>query len=321
MSSRYLLRRVAQLGGGLVTIVLLTFLLLYIAPGDPAQTLAGESGNLEFYLAMREHLGLDLPLHQQFARYAGNLLRGDLGNSVVHGQPVIEVIGERLGPTLLLMGTALVLSVATGILLGVAGCWRPGGVLDTGLNLFVIVAYAIPSFYIAQVGVLVLGFHLDLFPLFGMRSGRVQLTGIAAVADVARHMMLPTLVLMTSEVALIARLTRAGLLEQLQQDYVVTARAKGVAGMDLLSRHALPNALLPVVTIIGGRVGFLFSGAVIIETVFAWPGIGTLLLEAVQARDNPVILGVVLLVATSVVIANIVTDLSYAALDPRIRFA
>ncbi|MFP5377467.1 MAG: ABC transporter permease [Acidimicrobiia bacterium] len=320
MTPRYILRRLAQALPTVAGIIVVTFALVHLAPGDPIVALAGESGDEAHYRFMREKFGLDRPLAAQFTAYATNVLTADLGTSFVHGRPVFSVIVERLPATLLLMVTALVVSSAVGIALGAVVARRPGGALDLGVTVAALVGYAVPAFWLGQVALLTLAFGTGWFPLQGMTDARASNTGVEAVVDVAHHLALPALVLAASELAMITRLTRAGLLQELGKDYVRFARAKGVAPGRAMVRHALPNALLPVITVIGARVGFLFSGAVLIETVFAWPGLGQLLLSAVRTRDYPVLMGVFLLVSLAVVVANLVTDLIYARIDPRIRY-
>lgn len=321
MSARYLLRRLAQALPTVVGIVVVTFFLIHLAPGDPIVALAGESGDEEYYRFMRTKFGLDRPLPEQFVTYAGKVLNGDLGESFVHGRPVAQVIVERLPATLLLMGSALVLSSASGVVLGALAARRPFGAFDLGITAGSLVAYATPVFWLAQLALLTLAFRARLFPIQGMTAARAAHGGLAGLVDVARHLVLPATVLAASELALVTRLTRSGLLQEMGKDYVRVARAKGVTTRRVLGRHALPNALLPVVTIIGGRVGFLLSGAVLVEVVFAWPGLGRLLLSAAQTRDYPVVLGMFLLVAFSVVVANLITDLVYARIDPRVRYS
>lgn len=320
MSYRYVVRRLLQVLPSVAGIIVLSFLLVHLAPGDPIGALAGDFGDERYYAFMRAKFGLDRSLPEQFLTYAGNVLRGDLGDSFIHGRPVFDVIGERLPATLMLMVTALAVSSAAGIVLGALAARRPFGKLDFAVTTVSLLGYATPSFWLAQVALLSLAFYGGLFPISGMTDPRVVHTGLARVLDVAYHLALPALVLAASEIALVTRLTRTGLLEAMGREYVRTARAKGLPEGRALVRHALPNALLPVVTIIGGRVGFLFTGAALIEIVFAWPGLGRLLLSAVQTRDYPLILGMFLMVAFSVVLANLVTDLLYARIDPRIRY-
>jgi peptide/nickel transport system permease protein len=318
-NSRYVARRLVQVVPTVSGILVVVFFLIHLAPGDPVEALAGQSGDAAYYEFMRRKFGLDRPLLEQFFTYAGNILRGDLGISFIHGRQVADVILERLPATLLLMGTAIVLSSLGGIVLGTLAARRPFGRLDLTVGAASLVGYAAPSFWLAQLAVLGLSFYAGAFPIQGMTDARTVTTGFAHALDVAHHLVLPALVLALQELALVVRLTRAGLLEASGRDFLRTARAKGLAESRVITRHALPNALLPVVTIVGGRLGFLFSGAVVVEIVFGWPGLGRVLLSATLARDYPILLGILMLVAFSVVFANLLMDLVYARLDPRIR--
>lgn len=319
MSGRYLAWRLAQVLPTTAGILLLGFLLVHLAPGDPVLALAGANGDAAYYARVRQQFGLDRPLPDQLVTYVANVLRGDLGTSYLQGRPVLAVIGERLPATLLLTGTALIVSTVLGIGLGTAtaaGGRRSGRLLDATA----LAGFAAPAFFVGQLAVLTLALGLGWFPVQGMTTARGGATGPAAVADVARHLVLPAAVLATQELAAVFRLTRASLATELSRDHVRTARAKGVAEPVVLVRHALRQALLPVVTVLGGRVGHLVAGAVVVESVFGWPGIGRLLVGSVQDRDTPIVLGLFLLIALSVVVANLLTDLLYAWLDPRIRY-
>lgn len=300
-------------------IIVVTFVLIHAAPGDPAAALAGEGGDPAHIELLRAKFGLDRPLPQQFVTYVGNVVRGDLGTSLVRGRPVAEVIGERVPATLLLMGTALALSSLGGVALGALAARRPYGPLDVTVTTAGLVGYAVPAFWLAQLAVLALGLGAGLVPVQGMTDARAGNTGLAAAADVARHLVLPAAVLAFSELAVVARLARTNLIHVLDQDYVRTARALGAPPSRVVLHHALPNALVPVVTVIGARFGTLFSGAVLVETVFAWPGLGQLLVSSTQTRDYPVLLGLVLLASLSVVCANLVSDLICGRIDPRVR--
>lgn len=319
MSARYLLRRLVQVVPAVAAIVVVAFIAIHGAPGDPVLALAGEHGDAAHYAFIRARFGLDEPLPRQLATYAGRVLRGDLGVSFVHRRPVLEVVLERLPATLLLMSTALALSSAAGILLGVLAARRADRPADLGLRAAALVGQATPSFWLAQVAGLTLGVGAGLFPVQGLTDARQSWTGWRYALDVAHHLALPALVLAVNELALTARLVRTGVLEALGTDYVRTARAKGLPET-AVTRHALRNALLPVVTVIGGRIGMLFTGAVLVESVFAWPGLGQLLLSSILSRDLPVLLGLFVLVSFAVVLSNVVTDLVYAWLDPRIRY-
>lgn len=317
---RYLIRRTLEAGLLLPALLFLTFLLIHLAPGDPIVALAGEYGDEAYYGEMRARFGLDRPLGEQLLVYLGRVLRGDLGTSFVYGQPVLRVILSRLPPTLVLMGTALALSSLLGIALGLLAAYRRHSPLDAGLSTACLLGYGLPVFWSAQLLVLVLALHWPLFPVQGMTSARAHFTGWRAGLDVAWHMALPLAALVIHQLAITTRLTRSSALEVLGLGHVRTARAKGLAERRVLVRHVLRPALLPVITLLGGRVGSLLAGAVLTETVFAWPGLGRLLVTSSQARDLPLILGIFLFVSAAVVVANLLTDLVYVLVDPRIRY-
>lgn len=320
MNRKYLFRRLAQLGPTVAAILLASFFLLHLAPGDPVLALAGENGDAAYYAAMRERFGLDRPLGSQLGTYVANVLRGDLGNSYVQGRPVADLIIERLPATLLLTGSALVLSGLAGVAMGIFGARRRGRWPDVTMNAAALAVYAAPVFLVGQLAILVIALRTGWFPVQGMSSADSEASGARHALDVAHHLALPALTLASQETAVVSRLTRAGVTDELERDYVRTARAKGVAERRVLYRHALRRPLLPVVTVLGGRAGHLLSGAVLVEVVFGWPGLGRLLVTAVQTRDAPVVLGIFLLVAIMVVVANFVTDLLYSRLDPRVRY-
>lgn len=320
MTRRYVLRRLLQLAPTTAAILLVGFLLIHLAPGDPVLALAGENGDAEYYAEVRERFGLDEPLATQLATYAGNVLRGDLGTSYVQGRPVIDIVAERVPATLLLTGTALVLSTLVGLCVGVFTATRRRRWPAVTVTLATLTMYAAPVFLLGQLAILLLSLRLGWFPVQGMTSARSAATGSAYVVDVAHHLVLPAAALATQEVAAVSRLSRVGLLDELASDHVRTARAKGVPERAVVLKHGLRRALLPVVTVLGGRVGNLLGGAVVVEVVFGWPGLGRLLVTAMQSRDAPIVLGVFLLVAVTVVVANLLTDLAYAFLDPRVRY-
>lgn len=296
-----------------------TWLLLHLAPGDPLVALAGQYGDEAYYAVMRERFGLDQPLPRQLLTYIGNVVQGDLGDSFIRGRPAVEVVLERLPATLLLAAAALGISTVVGVGLGVVAARRSGRPSDVFVRAAALTAYATPSFWLAQLAVLVLAFHVGWFPVQGMTDARSTAGGLAGVLDVLQHLMLPAFVLAATEIALNVRLIRTSLLGVARMEYMRTARAKGLPGRGVLY-HALRNALLPLVTVIGSRFGMFFTGAALVEIVFAWPGIGRLLLSAAQARDYPVLLAIFLLVSAAVVLVNLATDLFYTYLDPRIRY-
>jgi len=303
----------------LAAIGLLNFMLIRLAPGDPAAVIAGESGAADaaFLEKIRADYGLDQPLPVQVAAYLGRLAQLDLGVSYRSNVPVSQLIGQRLPATLLLTGTALVLAIAAGTALGIAAARRRGGVLDVAIGSFAMLAYAMPVFWVGLLLVLVFSVGLGWFPAFGMAS-LIPRQGFAAVLDVAHHLVLPAVTLTLLHLAVYVRLARASTLEVLGRDFVRTAQAKGLTEGQVLRGHVLRNALLPTVTMAGLQVGHLVGGAVVIETVFAWPGIGRLAFDALLQRDYAVILGVFFVSSVMVVLANLVTDLVLRLIDPRI---
>lgn len=316
----YAVRRLLQAIPLVFGIVAITFLLVHLAPGDPIYALAGEGGDAAYYARRRAQYGLDRPLPEQLLRYLGEVLRGDLGYSYHYQQPVYAVILARVPATLLLMGAGLVFSTVLGILLGVLGAVRPRSLLDHTLGLLTLTFFAMPVFWLGQLLIIVLAVGFQLFPVQGMETTRESYTRLRHVGDVAHHLVLPALTLGLVQLAQTARLTRTSLREVLQEDFVRTARAKGLHTRQVIFGHALRNALLPVVTVLGGQVGVLITGAALTETIFAWPGVGRLLLDATLARDYPVLMGIFLLVSVTVIGANLLTDLLYTLLDPRVRY-
>lgn len=317
----YTLRKSLQIPLVLFGVVVAMFLLIHLAPGDPVTALIGDApASPEYIEELRRYLGLDRPLHEQFVRYIGNLVRGDLGRSYYYTQSVSELILERVPATLLLMVTSLAIATVFGVALGVVAAARANSLLDAGANLVAIIGYSLPVFWLAELALLAFALYLGWFPAQGMSSLRVTHEGLGAVLDRAHHLVLPALVLATRYIAINFRLTRSGVLEVLTQDYVMTARSKGLAPRVILFRHALRNALLPVITITGLNVGFALSGAVLTEVVFGWPGLGRLTLDAIGHRDYPLLMGIFVFITTAVVVVNFLTDIVYAAADPRIRF-
>jgi peptide/nickel transport system permease protein len=317
---RYLLRRFLQVVPMLVGVITLTFLLIHLAPGGPIVALSGEFSTAEHQQQLKARYGLDRPLPEQYFRYLANVLRGDLGNSYHFQQPVLKVVFERLPVTLLLVVPSLLLSSVLGIWLGVASAAHRGTVRDLSVMAATIGTYAVPVFWLAQLLVLLFAVNLGWFPVQGLQDVRARHTGFRLWLDVGHHLALPVLTMSLHQLALTTVLTRAGMINELRLDYVRTALAKGLAPRRVLGGHALRNTLLPVVTVIGGRIGFLFTGAVLTETVFAWPGLGRLIVSASLNRDYPLVLGLFLCISAAVLLANLATDIIYAILDPRIRY-
>jgi peptide/nickel transport system permease protein len=321
MTGRYLAWRLLQVPPVVLAILVVSFVLIRLAPGDPILALAGENGDAAYYAEMRAKFGLDRPLLEQLGLFIVNVLRLDFGVSYVHGRPAVDVILERVPATLLLVSSALLLASVAGIGLGLVAAANAHGNPDLAVSLGTLSLHSIPVFWLAMLAILTFSLTAGWFPVSGMTNPRSAASGPALAIDVAHHLILPMAVLAATELAVIARLTRVGVMDELLRDYVRTARAKGLSERRVLTRHAFRLAMLPVVTVIGARVGHIMAGAVLVETVFGWPGVGRLLLSSVQARDTPIVLGIILLISGAVIVANVVTDLTYARLDPRIHFA
>ena len=320
---RYMLRRLVYGVAVLLLIAVMNFLLIRAAPGDPATVMAGESGAADevFLKQLRERFDLDRPVPMQLVTYLGKLVRLDFGISYRQQQPVLDLIADRLPATLLLTGSAFLLSLAFGVALGVWASTRVGTWQDSAISVFATLFYATPLFWLALLGVLVFAVWLPWLPAFGYESVGAGYAGFARALDIGRHMVLPTLVLAMFYMAIYARMTRASMLEVTNQEFVKTARAKGLSQGRILRAHVLRNALLPVVTLAGLQAGAMIGGAVLIETVFAWPGIGRLLFDALAQRDYSLLLGTFLVTAALAVLFNIITDLVYTVVDPRIALS
>ncbi|MFT4103106.1 MAG: ABC transporter permease [Burkholderiaceae bacterium] len=305
----------------LLVIATVNFLLVRAAPGDPVSVMAGEAGvaDPQFVAQLREQFGLDQPLPVQLANYLGHVLRLDLGFSYRQQQPVIDLILERLPATLLLTGTAFVLSLAFGIGLGALASRHAGRWVDSVITVVALVFYATPLYWLAMMAVLLFTVQLDLLPAFGYFTVGADLTGLDKALDIGKHLILPALTLALFYMAVYARMTRASMLEVAQMDFVKTARAKGVAPGRIQRKHILRNALLPVVTLAGIQAGGMIGGAVLTETVFAWPGIGRLMFDALLQRDYNLLLGCFLFTAAMAVLFNLITDFVYTLVDPRIE--
>lgn len=305
----------------LLVVAFVNFLLIRAAPGDPAVVMAGEAGAAdETYLAqLRAQFGLDQPLWVQLANYMTHIVRLDLGYSYRQQASVVQLITDRLPATLLLTGCAFVFSLALGILFGSLASRRPGGWVDRLVGFLALIFYAAPMYWLALMGVLLFSIHLGWLPAFGYSSIGANYTGLAAALDVARHLVLPTIALSVFYVAVYTRMTRANMIEMSHQGFVKTARAKGLTEGRIRRAHVLRNALLPVVTLAGLQAGNMVGGAVLTETVFAWPGIGRLMFEALIQRDYNLLLGTFLFTAAMAIFFNIITDIVYAIVDPRIR--
>ena len=303
----FLLRRLLLLIPVLWGVATLVFLLLHFIPGDPIDLMLGDSALGADRETLRDQLGLNDPLIIQYIRYFGDLLQGDWGTSLFSKKPVFEEIMERVPATMELMFGAMVVTIGVAMPLGLIAAVNKGSWIDQGSMIFSLLGVSIPNFWLGPMLILVFSIYLDLLPV-NERGG-------------LEHLILPSLTLGTSLASILARITRSSVVETLQAEYIRTARSKGISELRILFRHALRNALIPIVTVIGLQVGVLLSGAIITEAIFDWPGLGNLLISAINSRNYPLVQGCVLFIAGSYVIVNLVIDLLYAYLDPRIRLS
>lgn len=306
----------------ILAVIVLNFLLVHLAPGDAIDALSAGAGenSPETTERLREQYGLDKPLTTQLVTYVGNVLQGDLGVSIANNnRPVTELIAERLWPTILLSISALGFAVILGTFVGTLSARRPDSIFSHGSTVFALVGFAMPAFWTGYLFLILFSVRLGWFPVSGMEDLRFEGGWLAKQWDVAQHLFLPALALGLIYIAAYSRLSRASMLEVLESDYVRTARAKGLGERSVLFKHALRNGIIPIITVMGLQFGAILSGAILVETVFAWPGVGRLAFEAVVERDTNVLLGVLFLVSTAVIVANLLTDIVYRLIDPRIR--
>ncbi|MBP6895496.1 peptide/nickel transport system permease protein [Pseudacidovorax sp. 1753] len=320
---RFLRRRLLLAVPVVVGIALLNFLILQAAPGDVVDVMAGEAGAAtpEYMAQLRQSFGLDQPLAVQFWHYMVRLATLDLGWSFRQNLPVFDLIAERIPATLLLMGAAIAVALLLGVVLGVLSALRVHGWLDDAISVLVLVSYAMPTFWLGLMAIVMFSARLGWLPSGGMVDLGVRHEGLALAWDVARHALMPALTLSTFYLAVYTKLVRTAMLELYGADFIRTARAKGAGEWRINLAHALRNALLPLVTMVGYQVASLLSGAVLVESVFNWPGIGRLAFEAVMARDFNLLLGILLLSSILVTLINVGVDLLYAWLDPRVQLA
>ena len=305
----------------LLAVLILNFTLIHIAPGDVADTIAGDMGgaDAEVMAEIRRDYGLDLPFHEQLLAYVAKLTRGDLGYSFFFNRPVTELLLERLPATLLLILSAQVLAIMLGTVLGVIAARRPNGMLSHGVTIFALLGFSAPVFWTGIMLIILFCSIFPIFPVAGMIDVTVEGGWFVKALDVLYHLFLPMITLASIFLALYSRLARASMLDVLGTDYVRTAQAKGLSEFQVVYKHALRNALGPVVTLAGLQFSGIVSGAVLVETVFSWPGLGTLAFQAITARDAPIVLGILFFSSLVVIVANLVTDLVYSLIDPRIR--
>jgi peptide/nickel transport system permease protein len=310
----YIVRRLIATIPVMGVVAIFVFSLLYFAPGDPAAIIAGDLATAQDIARIHHQLGLDEPFLVRFWQWAWGVLRGDLGISIFTNQPVWHLIQQRLEPTAALTVTTVIVSVGLAIPIGVLAAWRAGTWIDRAVMGFAVLGFSVPSFVLAYVLILIFSVEFDWLPVQGYTS----IT--AGFWPFLQHLILPSAALGLIYAALIARITRASMLEVLSQDYIRTAHAKGLSSRNVLIGHALKNAAVPIVTVIGIGVALLIGGVIVTETVFAIPGIGRLTVDAILRRDYPIIQGVILLFSSAYVIVNLLVDLSYTVLDPRVRY-
>jgi peptide/nickel transport system permease protein len=310
----YILRRTMATIPVLIIVALVVFSILHVAPGDPAALIAGDHATPAEIAVIRAKLRLDLPLHEQFTRWAGDVLRGDLGRSIFSNRPVTTLFLQRLEPTVALAMLTTVVAVILAVPIGVLAAWKAGSTLDRAVMSVAVLGFAFPVFVIGYILIYVFAIKLRILPVQGYRPLTEGLWPFLS------HLVLPSVALGLSFLALVARITRASVLEVLSQDHIRTARAKGLSARRLLFDHALPNAAVPIVTIVGIAVAQLLGGVVVTESVFAIPGLGRLIVDAILARDYPVIQGALLIFSFAYVMVNLLIDLTYVVLDPRIRY-
>jgi peptide/nickel transport system permease protein len=315
---QFLLRRILAVLPVLFVVSLVVFLILRLAPGDPAAVIAGNSATNEDIAKIQVQLGLDRSIPVQYGIWMSNVFQGDLGFSYYLNKPVTELIAQRVEPTLSLAFGTVILAILIAVPLGTLAAWRMGGWLDRLLSGFSVAGFSVPVFVIGYLLIYFFAIRLEWLPVQGYKS----LSGPSAAGPWAwmRQLILPWMTLAMIYVALIARVTRASVSEALTEDYIRTARAKGITESAVLLRHALANAAVPIVTVVGIGIALLIGGVVVTETVYAIPGLGSLTVDAVLNRDFPVIQGLVLLFSVSYVLINLLVDLSYLVLDPRIRY-
>ena len=328
----YVIRRILATIPVMGVVAIFVFLLLHLTPGDPAAVIAGDYASPADVERIRETLGLNRPLHIQFFTWAGRLFQGDLGVSIFSKVPVIKLIGQRVEPTLALATTTIIFAVLLAVPLGVLAAWKSGTWIDRSVMIFAVLGFSVPIFIIAYSMIWTLSIHLHWFPVQGYKSFLIE-TGIGfegvcrdsgrsgcGLVPFFRHIALPSIALGLVYVALIARITRASVMEVLTEDYIRTAHAKGLSPRVVLIRHALKNASVPIVTIIGIGIALLLGGVVVTESVFNIPGLGRLTVDAILHRDYPIIQGLILIFAGVYVLINLLVDISYTFLDPRIRY-
>ena len=311
----YIFKRIFMTVPVMVVVALFVFLLLRLSPGDPAAVIAGDYATAEDVQKIREKLGLSEPIFVQFVTWLGSLIQGDLGTSIFSNKPVTELIGQRLEPTLMLALTTIIFSILVAVPLGTIAAFRAGSWIDRLVMLFSVGGFSVPVFVLGYILIYFFSITWRILPVQGYRSPFED-----GMLPFMQHIILPTLTLSVIYIALLARMTRASVMEVLEEDYIRTARAKGLSEVKILMQHALRNAAVPIVTVIGIGIALLIGGVVVTESVYNIPGLGRLVLDAVLARDYPIIQGLILFFSLIYVLLNLIIDLTYTLFDPRIKY-
>ncbi len=312
---RYILRRVLSLIPVLIGVSFLVFIIMHMAPGDPAEIILGPKATTQALADLRAQLGLDLPWYMQYLRWIGKVLVGDWGRSIQLKREVLPLVLDRFAATSILAVSSMLLAIVFGLVAGIVSAIKQYTFLDRFSMLIALVGFCLPVFWLGIILQIVFGLKLGVLPVSGMHS-----PGGSGFTDMLSYLVMPSLALAAGSSAVIARMTRSSILEVIRQDYIRTAKAKGLPKKIVIYKHALKNALIPVMTVAGLQVGYVLAGAVLVEIIFSWPGIGTLMINGILARDFPLVQGVILLVATSYVVVNLAVDILYAFVDPRISY-
>ncbi len=318
---RYIVRKLLFAVVTIILVLTLNFTLIHLAPGDPTTIMMGsDESSPELRQALMEKYGLDKPLYVQYFRYLKQLALGDMGTSIIYSRPVWDIISEKLAPTFLLILTASILSLIIGCAVGIQCAQHEGSLLDGVFSFISYVCNAMPSFWVGLMLIILLANQLHLLPASGMIDPRIKHTGLAHILDVARHMVLPVLALMLSSIPAYFRISKSSVLQVKNEDFITTFRATGMKEGLIFRRYVFKNAILPPVTIFGIRLAFMISGVTLVETVFAWPGTGRVMMTAINQRDYTVLMGMYLVMSVTVALMMVVVDIVYAVLDPRIRY-
>jgi len=310
---KYVIRRIIISIPIIIGITLIVFSILHLAPGDPVKIMLGQRATPELVEKLRHEMGLDKPIYVQYFTWLSHVIKGDLGKSLITHRPVLDMIVEKIPATLELTIPSLVISALVSVFLGIMAALHRGSWIDQLTRVFALVGVSIPSFWFALILLMIFSFRLGWLPIYGRGGPIWTIEGL-------KHAILPITVLSLTSMALLMRVTRSAMVEVLEDDYIRTAKGKGLPEKVIIYKHALRNALIPVVTILALRLAYIFGGAVIVETIFAWPGMGRLIVSAIYQRDFPVVQGVTLMFGIMVMIANLIADILYAYLDPRISY-